>query len=144
MFRKTAKNFFTRAEKERIANAIKHVEQQTSGEICVHLATRGRGNIMEQTMDAFKKLGMVNTRERNGVLIYLSLRNRQFSILGDQGIHGRVGTEFWEESASKMSQSFSKGEFEKGVLETIYVLGNHLKKHFPRKPDDRNELPSIA
>lgn len=97
---------------------------------------------MERAKKVFQRLGIAKTKHRNGILIYLSLSDQKFEIVGDQGIHNRVGDKFWTEAAANMSSAFSKGEFLKGVLSTIDWFGVHLKKHFPREADDKNELPN--
>lgn len=138
-----AKNFFSSDEKGQIVRAIKKSELETSGEICVHLDARGKTDVMERAKETFQKLGIIKTKHRNGILIYLSLSDQKFAIIGDQGIHNRVGDKFWADAAENMSLAFSKGEFLKGVVDTINGFGGHLKKHFPREVDDKNELPNL-
>lgn len=137
------KTFFTGAEKEKIVEAIRQIEKNSSGEICVHLDAHKSGHVMDRAKRIFQKLGIAKTKHRNGILIYLSLSDRQFAILGDQGIHNRVGDQFWAEAAAKMGSAFSKGEFLKGVVDTIGWLGIYLKEHFPKEAGDKNELPNF-
>ena len=93
-------------------------------------------------MRRFELLGMTNTAERNGVLIYIAPRARQFRILGDTAIHEKCGDDFWKEVAAAMEEHFRKGEFTEGVVAGIERVGEVLARHFPRRPDDRNELPN--
>ena len=141
MARKNAKNFFTLEEKKRLADAIREAEKQTSGEICVHLDSRGKGDVMRRAEKVFEKLGMTKTKHRNGVLIYLSLSDKAFAIVGDKGICAHVGDEFWKETASKMTHAFSRNHFANGIIEAIDQFAIELKKHFPREAGDINELP---
>ena len=85
---------------------------------------------------------MTKTDGRNGVLIYIAPRARQFRILGDTAIHEKCGDEFWKEVASAMEASFRKGEFTEGVVAGVERVGEVLARHFPRHADDRNELPN--
>ncbi len=141
MEKRNAKNFFTHAEKNRLTHAIHEAEKKTSGEICVHLDSKGKGDAMHRAKKVFEKLGLTNTKHRNGVLIYLSLSDNAFAIVGDQGVHAHVGGPFWKELASKMAHAFSQNNFAGGIVEAIDWLGAHLKKHFPRETEDENELP---
>ncbi len=143
MFKRNAKRFFTDDEKKRITETIQEAEKETSGEICVHLDSKGKGDVSDRAKLAFQKLGLTKTKHRNGILIYLSLSDQTFAIIGDEGIHARVGEEFWKEAASKMQHAFARGDFAGGVTQVIHWLGEHLKKHFPRKTDDTNELPAL-
>ena len=135
------KSFFTKEEKERIVLAIREAESRTSGEIRVYLERKAKGELLERARKVFDKIGMTRTRLRNGVLIYLSLKDRQFAVLGDRGIHEKVGPGFWDEAAILMAQSFSRGEFTAGLLNGIHRVGDKLQTFFPHKPGDVNELP---
>ena len=99
--------FFTGGEKERIVQAIRAAENKTSGEVRIFLEHKARGEIMNRAKKAFEKLAMTRTKHRNGVLIYFSLKDRSFALLGDQGIHEKVGDGFWRDIASKMKNHFS-------------------------------------
>ncbi len=137
----SAKNFFTHEEKDSLIHAIYEAEKQTSGRICIHLDSRGKGDVMARAKKAFEKLGMAEVKHRNSIIIYLSLSDKTFAILGDQGIHACVGDQFWKEVASKMTHAFSENNFVEGTVEAIDWLGAHLKKHFPREAGDISELP---
>ena len=135
------KKFFTRDERKQITNAIREAELKTSGEICVHLERARGGDVMERAKKAFHKLGMTRTKHRNGVLIYLSLQDHTFAILGDCGIHERVGDSFWNQAASQINEAFLRKDFVGGLVRGIYEIGESLSKHFPREAIDINELP---
>jgi len=65
--------------------------------------------------------------------------------LGDEGVHQKCGAEFWEELSKTMRKHFRDGKFTDGIVETIERAGNLLREHYPRAPDDTNELPdSVA
>ncbi|RMG43183.1 MAG: TPM domain-containing protein [Acidobacteria bacterium] len=121
--------------------AIAAAERRTSGEIRVHLAAGGEGEIMERAARTFEQLGMTATRERNGVLFYVDVPARRIAILGDAGIHERVPEGFWDEVLSRVRERFAEGRFGKGLAEGIALAGEALAEHFPHRPDDVNELP---
>ena len=135
------KKFFSKREKDRIVYAIRHAEDKTSSEIRVYLEHKAEADVLEHAKKVFEKLGMTHTRHRNGVLIYFSLRDQHFAILGDQGIHEKVGDGFWKSIVSEMQIYFSKNDFVGGLETGIREIGSKLKKHFPRGSGDINELP---
>lgn len=125
----------------RIENAIREAEKQTSGEICVSISLFFLGRIRSAAEKAFDRLGMSNTRDRNGILFFLVPSRRSFVVLGDEGIHAKVGQEFWESIAAAMSEHFRKGEFTEGLVKGIQEAGERLAVHFPYNPvEDINEL----
>lgn len=136
-----ASSFFTLLEKEDIKMAIRQAELDTSGEIRVHVETTCPGDVMERASRLFEKLNMHKTRLRNGVLIYLAVRNRKFAIIGDTGINSVVPENFWDSTETEMLNHFRENRFTDGLLKAIEMTGFQLKKHFPYTSDDINELP---
>jgi uncharacterized membrane protein len=133
--------FFTNTESDRIVAAIAAAEGKTSGEIRVHVTNRVPADLEQRALRRFHLLGMAATKERNGVLLYIAPRAHRFHLMGDLGIHERCGPGFWQEVAAGIEAHFRKGEFLEGVLEAIERVGDVLARHFPRNPDDVNELP---
>jgi uncharacterized membrane protein len=86
-------------------------------------------------------LNMHNTAERNGVLIYVAVDDRTLVIMGDKGINDIVGQNFWESTKDIIINHFKNGDMKQGLVEGILKAGEQLKKHFPYKKDDKNELP---
>ena len=136
-----AKDFFTATEQDDIRQAILMAELDTSGEIRVHIENTCEGEVLDRAAQVFKQLGMTKTKLRNGVLVYLAIRNRKFAIIGDAGVHQRCGDAFWKALADEMSGHFRKSEFTAGLVHGIRKAGDLLAGHFPRQPDDVNELP---
>lgn len=132
--------FFTKGEKEQIVQAIREAEGRTSGEIRVYLERKAKGNVLERAKKVFENLGMTKTKLRNGILIYFSLVDHSFAVLGDRGIHDKVGDSFWQEIALTLQSFFSRGEFLEGLEAGIRRIGEVLKKHFPYEKGDINEL----
>ncbi|OQX80097.1 MAG: hypothetical protein B6D61_02475 [Bacteroidetes bacterium 4484_249] len=138
---KTARNYFTKEEKEDITFAIKNAELDTSGEIRVHIENTCKGDAKDQAAFIFKKLKMHKTELRNGVLFYLAVKNRKFAILGDIGINQKVPENFWDDIRDTMLDHFRDNNFVDGLVEGIAMAGKQLKEHFPYQSDDVNELP---
>lgn len=137
----TAKHFFSKPEKEEITASLKAFEMQTSGEIRVHIETHCHGDVLDRAATVFEKLGMIKTKERNGILFYLAINDRKFAIIGDAGINKHVTEDFWETVKLKMLDHFKEGKFSNGLIEGIEMAGNELKKYYPFRTGDQNELP---
>jgi uncharacterized membrane protein len=135
------KEFLSQIDQDRIVAAIQSAEQQTSGEIRVHVQRRAGPNIRMFAEKTFERLGMTKTALRNGVLLFIATEPRQFVILGDRGIDEKVPAGFWDEIAAKLTIRFKNGQFTDGIVEAIGAAGLHLKQYFPRAVGDKNELP---
>ena len=135
------KEFLSQIDHDRIVAAIQGAEQQTSGEIRVHVQRRAGPNIRMFAEKTFERLGMTKTALRNGVLLFIATEPRQFVILGDRGIHAKVPAGFWDDIAAKLTIRFKNGQFTDGIVEAIGAAGQHLKQYFPRATGDKNELP---
>jgi uncharacterized membrane protein len=136
-----AASFFTKEQQAQILASVKEAEEDTSGEIRVHIETSFTGDVLDRAAWVFKKLGMHKTAERNGVLFYLAVKDRKFAIIGDGGINAKVPAGFWDEISELLKKNFSEGKFSEGLSEGILRAGMHLKTHFPHRLDDINELP---
>ncbi|MFO7829685.1 MAG: TPM domain-containing protein, partial [Bacteroidales bacterium] len=82
-----ASEFFSTEQKKQITDAIKEAELNTSGEIRVHIEMDCKEDVLDRAAFMFEKLAMHKTELRNGVLFYLSIKDRKFAILGDAGIN---------------------------------------------------------
>lgn len=135
-----AKNFFNEAEQKQIIEAIKIAEKNTSGEIRLHLEDTCKSGALKRAEQLFSKLKMQKTGESNGILFYLAVKSRDFAIVGDVGIHAKVGQEFWDRVIEKAINQFKTGQFSKGLEDAILECGMQLKKYFPYQSNDTNEL----
>ena len=133
-------SFLGKEDKKRIIQAIRQAEGATSGEIRVHLKAKCKDDVIAEAKKVFEKLGMHRSRRRNAVLLFVALKSKRFAIIGDQGIHERVGDSFWNQTRDLMSAHFSKGQLEKGIVAGVHSVGEKLSKFFPHDLDDTNEL----
>jgi uncharacterized membrane protein len=118
-------------DNDQIKAAIQKAERRTSGEICVSVSRLFWGNVEKAADKAFARLGMTKTKDRNGVLFFVVPSRRKFVVLGDQGIHERVGPEFWRQLADRVSERFRVGDFTGGLVAGIEEVGEQLAAHFP-------------
>lgn len=133
--------FLTPEEKRRVETAIAEAERRTSAEIRVVISRRAQGDPLEAARRAFARLRMHETRERNGVIIYLATADRRFAIFGDEGVHRFVGQAGWESIRDGMAERFARGAFGEGLVYAVEQVGKVLAEHFPWREDDVNELP---
>jgi uncharacterized membrane protein len=133
--------FISQLDEKQIASAIATAEEKSSGEIRVYVSHKERHDALAFARKRFQELGMFKTKDRNAVLLYIVPRTRQFAVLGDDGIHEKCGDDFWKEIVAKMSAQMKAGKFTEAVVGAVQNISETLAKHFPRSPDDRNELP---
>ncbi|HAP00254.1 MAG TPA: hypothetical protein DCQ83_09450 [Fibrobacteres bacterium] len=95
----------------------------------------------ERSLQVFSNLRVWDTQANNGVLIYLSLADRDVEIVADRGIDQIVGAAEWERICRAMEVEFRQGRFEQGLNQGIAAITGHLERHFPHRADDVNELP---
>ncbi len=99
-----------------------------------------KDSTLDRAVEVFCELGMEATKLRNGVLVYVALEDRQFAIIGDQGIHEKVGDDFWDAEKDRMTAYFQQSDIVGGIVYFIEQIGEKLKTYFPYQKDDINEL----
>ena len=134
-------DFLTAAEEQEIIAAIRTAELKTSGEIRVHIEHHSDIPPLEHAKEVFHWLKMDNTKEENGVLIYVAVHDKKFAIYGDRGIDKVVPKNFWEATKNVMQDYFKKGAFKDGLIAGVLKAGEELQQHFPWNHGDVNELP---
>jgi putative membrane protein len=85
--------------------------------------------------------GIHLTENRTGVLVYVSLFDRRVEIVADAGINKKVAQANWDMLAQQVANAGREGQLSEGLLLAIKQIAKLLAMHFPRLPDDRNELP---
>lgn len=141
IFRKQAE-FFSEADQQLIVEAVREAEMRTSGEVRVYVESRCRFvDALDRAVEVFQALGMHQTAERNGVLVYVAMKDHQLAIFGDEGIHRKVGSEFWNEELRHMLAEFNRQHYAAGIAQVVREIGEVLAQHFPYdKTTDKNEL----
>jgi uncharacterized membrane protein len=143
LFRTKPARYFSEEENRRIVAAIQEAERRTSGEVRVFVEKRCR--FIEPLMRAqeiFLSLKMTETAQRNAVLVYIAMKDRQLAIYGDEGIHTKVGDAFWNNEVKKMLEQFNGENYAEGLVQIIFDIGEALVTHFPYDGStDKNELP---
>jgi len=133
-------DFLTTTEEQEIVHAILDAEKNTSGEIRVHLEAHTRIDHFDRAKEVFHLLKMDNTKEENGVLIYVAVNDRKFVIFGGSGIDKVVSDDFWNTTKDVIENHFKNGRFKQGLVDGILKAGKELENHFPWNHGDTNEL----
>ena len=141
LFRGKKKSFFSKEDEERMVQAIRFAEKQTSGEVRLFVESHcSYIQPIDRAKELFAELKMTATKDRNGVLLYFAMKDRQMAIWGDEGIHQKMGQGFWEKEVAKILADFKREHFVDGICNMIQAVGEALKKNFPYASDDKNEL----
>jgi uncharacterized membrane protein len=133
-------DFIPHEGQRRIADAITAAERHTTGEICVHVTPRCRGNVMKRAARTFNRLHLYTTKRRNAVLIFVAYEARKLAILGDTAIHEAVPDGFWDNEVEELTWYLKAGRPVDGLCEIIAHIGERLSQYFPGERDDENEL----
>ncbi len=113
------------------------VERLLAGRRAMDEATRARA------LRAFHEHGLQRTAEGTGVLVFASLFEREAVVLGDHGIHARIGNAEWNRAVKALAAGMHDRDPARGFVEAIALCGARLAEHFPRDPAKRpppNEL----
>lgn len=138
----SAKHFLTEAEKNSIVAAIRKAELHSSGEIRVHIDDRCDNDAYDRAVKVFQHLDMDKKIFRNAVLIYIAVKDRKFSVIGDEALHEKVGKDFWKNITEQLHNDFQMNNIGTGICNAIDTIGVALLKYFPAIDElDRNELP---
>lgn len=137
------REFFTADEKQQLVDAIQKSEQRTSGEVRLFIESKCRFmDPVDRAKEIFFQLEMERTEQRNATLIYLAVDDKQAAVFGDEGIHQKVGADYWKTVVQQMIVEFSHEKLADGLCIGITKLGEALAYYFPYDRDtDKNELP---
>lgn len=143
LFRRKKPEYFNPEERQRIVQAIKNAEIRTSGEVRVYIESRCRFvDPVDRAKEIFFGLKMEKTDDRNAVLLYIAMKDRQLAVYGDEGIHQRLGIEYWKTQVHKIASEFNREHYADGLVACVTAIGEALHEQFPyQMGEDKNELP---
>lgn len=127
-------------ELKRVHGAVREAERRTSGEVRVHLDVAIMDDVLDHAAFVFHELGMDNTKDRNGVLLYVCVPGRRVAVIGDEGIHAKLGDAYWHDVLEVVLGHFRADRFCEGLCAGVQLLGEKLSEHFPYERGDVNEL----
>ena len=134
--------FLTNQQIDSLVEAIQSAEQHSTGEIRVHIDSSTDSQTAETAFEVFKELCKDKTAEKNAVLFHVNFENKYLTIIGDTGIHAKVHQSYWDHLHDYITSEFAKGHFYQALKSGILETGLELKKHFPLKGENHNELPN--
>lgn len=134
--------FLTDQQITSLVEAIQSAEQHSTGEIRVHIDSTTNDQIAQTAFEVFKELCKDKTAEKNAVLFHVNFEKKYLTIIGDSGIHEKVHQTYWDHLHDYITSEFSKGHFYQALKSGILETGLELKKHFPIKGENHNELPN--
>ena len=97
-------------------------------------------NVKQRAVNYFSEAGLFNTRDRSGILIFISYREKRIELLADSGISALISEEKWKDIVDTLVRDIKKKETGRGLVKAIAQCGKLLAEHFPIKDDDTNEL----
>ena len=127
-------------ERTKIKSAVESAEKITSGQIRIFVEDFCKVDVLDRAAHVFRKLKMHHTKDRHGVLIYVSMVDHKFAIIGDAGIHKHVKDDFWNKIKEEMTAHFLQNHIAGGIIHAINEAGKALSQHFPHKKNGTNEL----
>lgn len=135
-----ASDLLTDSQEKRIVKEIQHAERKTSGEIRVHIENMCEGEALVRAAQIFHDLGMDQTQQKNGVLIYIASEDHKAAVYAGKGIHKQVDDHFWSDLLQILLDHFKKEEYETGIVKAVKKAGDKLLELFPYRRSDVNEL----
>jgi putative membrane protein len=100
--------------------------------------------VHREALASFSAAGLHETRDRTGILVYLSELERRVVILADRGIHAQLGESYWKERVTEIVSGIRGSRAAEALLAALDKMGAELATHFPPRPVDRNELPNAV
>lgn len=96
--------------------------------------------VKEKAQLSFMEYGVSKTRDRTGVLIFISNLERKVLIMADTGIAEVYSNQSWQKQVDRIINGIKGNNFGAELVEVITEIGEVLTKNFPVKEDDTNEL----
>lgn len=114
---------------------IPAAKRRFAGQVRLALATHRRA------MQAFVEKEVFSTRERTGILLFVSLLEHRIEVVGDAGINAKVDTDDWIGVVTTIQQHIKTGQLAEGLVQGIHQCGHLLEKAgVAIRSDDTNEL----
>jgi putative membrane protein len=99
--------------------------------------------VEEAALFSFYKHNLHHTRDQTGILIYITVFERKVHILADRGINDRVDPSAWTTIVANLTQGIRSRQPGEAICQAIRACETLIRHHFPRKPDDVDELVGL-
>lgn len=134
-------NFLTNTEIASLVETIQAAENNSTGEIRIHIDSNSENHNADVAFEVFKRLCKDKTAAKNAVLFHVNFEQRYLTIIGDEGINNCVDQNFWDVMHDYITTEFAKGNFYSALKSSVLKTGIELKLHFPITGENPNELP---
>lgn len=104
------------------------------------LKSRREKVIQDRAELEFYRCGIPQTKDKTGVLLFVSLMERYSVVLADKAITEKLPPETWNEVLLLLNSQMSYRNLAKGFVPAIEKCGELLAAYFPRTSDDTDEL----
>lgn len=140
-------SYFSKADLKQIQEEIAASEKKHRAELCFAVEASLEPLMVlknvtgrDRAIQVFSDLGVWDTEENNGVLLYLLLADRDMEIVADRGINKLEGNQTWEGICQEMEQRFREKQYKEGIIHGVQRITAILARHFPYREGDENEL----
>jgi putative membrane protein len=99
--------------------------------------------VEEAAITQFFNQGLYRTRDETGVLVLISVFEHKVWVLADRGINARVQEDQWDDIVKIIIDGIKQKRQAEAICRAVEKIGDLLKKHFPIKPDDTDELKNL-
>lgn len=137
---KSYRNILSEQQKKSLVDLIKASELLTSCEIKIHLNDSCPGDVLTKASELLVSLGLKKTKSRNGIILYLAVKDKKFAIAGDEGIYAKLPHEFWTQTNQQAINFFKDEKYFEGLKYSIENITHTLKGDFPAQVNNENEL----
>jgi len=96
----------------------------------------------QRALEMFHQHKVGHTRDRTGILIFVSLLEHRVIVLADRSINEKMSQDTWKEIVDPFLQKIRQGQLVEGYIKAIETCGNILSEHFPKTPSNADELPN--
>lgn len=94
----------------------------------------------QRALEVFYNNNVSMTKDRTGIMLYISLLERKAFVLADCGINEKVPSDYWDKLVSKLITQIKEGHIINGLGQAITECGKSLEASFPIQKDDTNEI----
>lgn len=142
--KKWINKYFSEDELIGIQSKLNDVEQNTTGEIILSL--RDERTLLEKLYTPhelawkdFNRLGVTNTKERTGVLIFILFEEKYYDIIADEGIYKKITDDVWNKMEESLKAEFKSKKYFQGLMNLIKNMKEVLCREFPCRADSVND-----
>lgn len=144
--------YLSTQEKEEITSLIKEFEKKSEAELVAVITQKSlsfsfflsdlskKKKVRENAIKIFHQYGLDKTKDKLGIMFFVSIKEKQVEILADDGIVKKIPNEFWQEIVDDFLNLVRHDEFAKGFKQAIEKSSNQLIAKFPIQTNSNNEL----